>query len=139
MIKAVLDTNIFISGLFWKGAPYEILDLWRHGAFQWVLSPEIYEEYRRVSVDMSRHFPSVDLGDIFRTMELYCEMTEPVERFHLCTDRDDDKFIDTAVAANAGYIITGDKALLKVGRVESVVIIPPANFLKRLRASGDEV
>ena len=29
MIKFVLDTNVFISGIFWSGAPAKILDSWQ--------------------------------------------------------------------------------------------------------------
>lgn len=29
-LKTVIDTNVFISGIFWKGASYKVLDLWRN-------------------------------------------------------------------------------------------------------------
>lgn len=33
-VKVVIDTNVFISGIFWKGSSYKILDLWRKGAIK---------------------------------------------------------------------------------------------------------
>ena len=33
-IKAILDTNVIISGIFWKGAPFEILKAWQKHHFR---------------------------------------------------------------------------------------------------------
>lgn len=34
-MKAVIDTNVFVSGVFWKGPPREVLAAWEKYAFQW--------------------------------------------------------------------------------------------------------
>jgi predicted nucleic acid-binding protein len=47
-IKAILDTNVFISGVFWKGPPFEILKAWQQQRFRLAISVPILEEYRRV-------------------------------------------------------------------------------------------
>lgn len=47
-IKAILDTNVFISGVFWQGPPFEILKAWQEQRFRLVISPPILDEYRRV-------------------------------------------------------------------------------------------
>ena len=49
-MRVVIDTNVFVSGVFWKGPPAEILRAWRAGRIEIVLSPEILDEYRRVGV-----------------------------------------------------------------------------------------
>ena len=63
MIKAVVDTNIFASGVFWKGAPSDVLQAWMKGRFRWVVSAEIMDEYNRVLTELARGkldvFPSV--------------------------------------------------------------------------------
>ena len=33
-IKTILDTNVFISGVFWKGPPFEILKAWQEHEFR---------------------------------------------------------------------------------------------------------
>ena len=43
-MKVVLDTNIFISGIFWTGDSYKILDLWRKHNFELITSIEIIED-----------------------------------------------------------------------------------------------
>lgn len=43
-MRAVLDTNVLVSGVFFSGPPYEILGAWRHGRLGLVLSAEILDE-----------------------------------------------------------------------------------------------
>ena len=47
-MKIILDTNVFISGVFFSGPPYQILKSWRDGKVQLVISKEILAEYQRV-------------------------------------------------------------------------------------------
>ena len=46
-MKVVIDTNVFISGVFFTGPPSKILEAWRDERVRVVLSPDIFEEYRR--------------------------------------------------------------------------------------------
>ena len=43
-MKVVLDTNVFVSGVFFGGLPHKILEAWRDGKIQLLLSPAILEE-----------------------------------------------------------------------------------------------
>jgi len=43
-IKAILDTNSIVSGIFWKGAPFEILKAWQKRRFRLVVSLPILDE-----------------------------------------------------------------------------------------------
>ncbi len=47
-MKAILDTDVFISGGFWKCPPFEILKAWQEQRFRLAVSPPILDEYRRV-------------------------------------------------------------------------------------------
>ena len=44
-MKVVLDTNVFISGVFFSGPPHQILTAWRDGKIQLAISQEILKEY----------------------------------------------------------------------------------------------
>ena len=44
-MRFVLDTNVFVSGVFFGGHPYRILNAWRESRFTLVLSVEILDEY----------------------------------------------------------------------------------------------
>jgi predicted nucleic acid-binding protein len=45
MIRAVLDTNVLVSGIFWKGTPFRDLQAWQGRRFHVVLSRPILHEY----------------------------------------------------------------------------------------------
>ena len=59
-MKIVVDTNVFISGVFFAGLPYEILNAWRCGIVRLVISPPIFDEYRRVGAELACRFPKGD-------------------------------------------------------------------------------
>ena len=44
-MRVVLDTNVFVSGVFFGGPPHKILEAWRDGKIQLLLSPAILEDF----------------------------------------------------------------------------------------------
>ncbi len=132
-IKAILDTNVFISGVFWKGPPFEILKAWQEQRFQLVISPPILDEYRRVLDEMMKKRPLPVLNSILRVIELHSEMVEPVSFAEpVCGDPNDDKFLEAALAADADYVVSGDAALLNLKHHHGIEIVRPAQFLHLL-------
>lgn len=132
-IKAILDTNVLISGIFWKGVPFEILAAWQKRRFRLVISLPILYEYHRVLDEMSKKRPILALSSILEVIELHSEMVEPVSFAKtVCDDPDDDKFLEAALAANADYVVSGDAALLSVKNYHRIQIVRPALFLKLL-------
>lgn len=51
----------------------------------------------------------------------------PTERVTVCRDPDDNKFLEAALAAQAGYLVTGDKDLRDVGEYAGVKIRFPGS------------
>jgi putative PIN family toxin of toxin-antitoxin system len=52
-MKIVLDTNVFISGIFFSGPPAQILKAWKDQKFQIVISKEILREYQRAAHELA--------------------------------------------------------------------------------------
>jgi uncharacterized protein len=131
-MRTVLDTNVFVSGVFFTGPPYRILEGWRDGKLQLVISAEILEEYRRVGEALAERFHSVNLGPIIDLVEakakkvLVQSLSAPV-----CTDPDDDKFLACALAAKCKLIVSGDKHLLKVSGFQGITVMPPRQFVDK--------
>ena len=131
-MKVVLDTNVFVSGVFFGGPPFLILQAWRDGKIQLVISPEILDEYRRVGEILAEEHPAVDLepmlefviqnADVFAASPL----SEPV-----CEDPDDDKFIACVLASASRTIISGDKHLLRVTGFQDIEVLNPRDFLEK--------
>jgi putative PIN family toxin of toxin-antitoxin system len=131
-VKIVLDTNVFISGVFFKGPPYQILKAWRNQEFQIVISLEILDEYHRVGEELSAQFPEVGLDPI---LELFATKAELIEAALLdeavCDDPDDDKFFACAIAGGANFIVSGDKHLLKMSGYQRITVVRPRQFIDK--------
>lgn len=59
-MKVVLDTNVFISAVFFGGVPGKILRAWRDGDLHIVLSTEIVEEYIEVLQRLGKRHPPIE-------------------------------------------------------------------------------
>ncbi len=111
-MKVLLDTNVFVSGIFWKGPPHTILEAWKNKEFQLILSIDILDEYQRVLDELSVKYPRVGIttSKIMEVIRVYSEIVSTVKFSKpICEDPDDDKFLEAACASNAKYIVTGDK------------------------------
>ena len=128
-MKIVLDTNVFISGIFFHGPPAEILEAWKKSKFQIVLSKEIIEEYQRVAESLADKFPGIDISSIIDLIAIHAEIidTEGIEVFE-CEDPDDNKFIECAIASKAKLIVSGDKHLLKISGYKNIAVHKPRDF-----------
>jgi len=131
-MKVVLDTNVFISGVFFSGPPYQILKAWRDGKIQLVLSEKILEEYLRVAEVLSERFPQIQLSPILELLTVEAEFTFSFDLPRpVCADPDDDKFIECAIAGKAEAIISGDKHLLKASGYHGLEVMTPREFVDK--------
>ena len=95
-IKAVVDTNVLISGIFWRGVPFEILRAWQQGSFTLVTSLLILEEYWRVLTEVKAVRGLAIPASILELIELHSLVVEQVSFPQaVCDDPDDDKFLET--------------------------------------------
>jgi putative PIN family toxin of toxin-antitoxin system len=130
-MKVVVDTNVVISGVFFGGMPSRVLEAWRDGEFDLVVSPEVLEEYRRVGEELTARFPGVSLAPFLALLVMNAEIVEaPGLSDQVSRDRDDDKFIACALAANCQTIISGDKDLLEVTGYQGLKVVAPRVFLE---------
>jgi putative PIN family toxin of toxin-antitoxin system len=135
--RAVLDTNVFVSGLINPlGFPAATLKALRSGRFTLLSSPPINEEIIEV-LNRPRIRDRYGLGDrIFDVSFILWEVAELVidlPDVRVCSDPDDDKFLATAVGGRADYLVTGDVGdLLHLREYKSVAIISPRDFISKL-------
>jgi uncharacterized protein len=130
-MNVILDTNVLVSGIFFKGPPFRILQMWKKGKFQIIISHEILEEYRRVVRDLSIQFPNVDISNLFELITLKAHLTLSLSlKKQLCKDPDDDKFFSAALAGKTSVIISGDKHLLEKSGFSGITVLQPTKFLE---------
>lgn len=129
-MKIVLDTNVLVSGIFFSGPPADILRAWSRGKFRLVLSPEILDEYTRVSAELADKFPDIDIRRILDLVVVRSEVCSPAALpQQVCEDPHDDKFFAAALDSRAKIIISGDKHLLRVSGYQGVSVLTPRQFL----------
>ena len=124
-LKLVIDTNILISAaLSSQGAPARLV---RYALAQHrlVFSQPTFDELRtrmyRPKFDRYISLESRErLLHDFNACAHWVDIGEPAL---YCRDRDDDKFIETALVAQAPYLISGDNDLLQTGELTALKII----------------
>ena len=126
----MLDTNVFVSGIFFPGPPSRILEAWRDDNVQLAISPDIFHEYQRIGSELSKQFPIVDLNSILGLVIIHAVMfPSPKLPEPVCEDPDDDKFIACAITSKSNVIVSGDKHLLKVSGFRGINILKPREFV----------
>jgi putative PIN family toxin of toxin-antitoxin system len=128
-MRVVLDTNVLASGnVYLDSIPGRILRVWIEGAFELVLSHYIIDEMVRILPQMKKCALTKD--EIRSLAEMYlllATITEPFTDFiPELRDAKDQLVLGTFRAAQADYLITGDKDLLALNG--KWPILTPAEF-----------
>jgi putative PIN family toxin of toxin-antitoxin system len=133
-VKVVLDTNILVSALLFKGSLSVLVGLWKSGRIIPMLSKATFEEFRTVLSYPKFKLAANEIKTIVEREVLpFFEIVEATEEVRgACKDPDDDKFISCALSASADFVISGDKDLCEVGRHKSVKIIKAADFIRMM-------
>ena len=130
-MKVVLDTNIFISGIFWKGSSNKVILNLREGKVTLVTSLKIISEIIKVLKDFKIRLLDDMIKEWVDLIVRNSIIVEPKERIEIVKDDPkDDIFIETAVAGNVDYIISQDNHLLKLKEFRGIKIITPEEFNK---------
>jgi uncharacterized protein len=132
-VKVVVDTNVLVSALvFPGGAPEQVYRLAIEGGITLIASPPLLAEVGRVLTEKfgwQDDYVRAALAQIVRIGEI----VEPVELVDvIADDPDDDRVLEAAQTAGAGFIVSGDRHLLSLGRWGEVAILSPAEFLGAL-------
>ena len=130
-MKVVLDTNIFISGIFWKGSSNKVITNWKEGKFTLVTSLEAVSEIIKVLKDFKIKLSDEMIKEWVDLIVRNSMIVEPKEKIEAVKDDPKDNiFIETAVAGNVDYIISQDNHLLKLKEFRGIKIITPEEFNK---------
>jgi len=132
-MRVVLDTNIFISGIFWRGSSRKVLDSWKEGRFTLIASLETIYEISKVLSDFKIRLPEEMIRGWVDLIIGNSTVIEIKERMDVVkADPKDNIFIETAMSGNADLIISRDKHLLRIGEINGVRIITPEEFNETL-------
>ena len=141
-IRAVIDTNVFVSGIISPiGSPRKILELAKRAVFRVVTSisinREILEVLHRDHIYTKYSLNENIVDDIAAFLYEGTILTEDSYKVSKITeDPDDNKFIGCAIEGEAEYIVSGDEHLLSLKSYKGIQIVSADSFLKILEKSG---
>lgn len=133
-MRIVIDTNIWISGLLWRGLPWKLLCLAEAGEVELCIAPSMLIELAEV-LSYERLQPRLEqLGLIpaelvAYAMNLASILEVPEGSPIVVADPDDDVFLHCAVIAGAACVVSGDDHLLDLGTYADIPILTVRDFL----------
>lgn len=132
-MRVCIDTNVWISGIVFGGAPAKIVQLAFEKKFVVVTSGAILNEVERI-LQVKFDLPRKDVSRLsYRIAQIADVFEPPGELKVIAADPDDDLIVETAVIGNARYLVSGDKKhVLPLKRYGQVRIVNPREFIQVL-------
>jgi len=129
-MRVVIDTNVILSGIFWKDPLEKILRLWDEGHFELLISIPVFAEYQEVAARLLRKYERSATDKILEDIFIRSHLISPVRiKVPSCNDPDDIMFLELAIAGGASFLISGDKHLRKVYTYPGGEVVSPSSFI----------
>jgi uncharacterized protein len=128
---AVFDTNVLLSGVGWRGKPFQCLELARAGIVEALTCQEILDELAEklsAKLNISPDAVTETLADLL-SFQRFVSIANRLSV--IAADPDDDMVLECAVAGGATHIVSGDRRhVLPLGSYQGISIVSPAQFLQ---------
>ena len=133
MVKVVLDTNIWISAIFFGGKLAHILNAWKEEKFTVVFSQDTFVEAENKLLFWGKKLDAEkEVAEYLLAINKNAFFVYPQKHFTLSRDPKDNKLLDAACQAKAKYLVSGDRDLLVLEKIGKTKIIGPKVFLHML-------
>jgi len=139
-LRAVIDTNLFISGIFAKDSlSAQLQNLWINLEFELVTSIEIIKEISRVLnyPRIKDHFKPKDknIKRFFRLIFRKAVIAKDIYKTDRITeDPTDNKFLACALEKKADYIVSRDPHLRNIKHYHGIQIVDVKTFIEKVKA-----
>lgn len=134
-MRAVLDTNIYISALVFPGGRAEkAVHAAADGRFDLLISKPIMLEVLDVLARKFGRDPE-ELSRVALFLADLARRVRPRKKLTILRDDPDNRILECALSGHAEMVVTGDQAMLKLERVEEVRILTLRDFLKIIHRS----
>jgi len=127
-LRVVIDTNVLVSGIVFKGNPRQVLQTVISRRIQAVSSRPLLAELAEV-LGKKLKFSSPKIKQITDRLAELLEIVQPRKSIQVCRDPDDNRVLEAAFAGDCDYLITGDKDLLVLKKYRSIRILTPSEFI----------
>ena len=129
--KIILDTNLWISFLITKKFS-QLDDLIENKKITLIFSDELIEEFIDVvsRPKFKKYFSKKDIEKILEYFDQFGELIKVKSDIQICRDEKDNFLLNLSIDSKANYLITGDKDLLALEKIENTKIKPFADFIE---------
>jgi putative PIN family toxin of toxin-antitoxin system len=127
--RVTLDTNIYVSALNFGGKPAQLLGMAQARTIRIDISDAIMAELIRA---LREDFAWDGYGIHFMREKLtkITNRVIPKRTLKVVDDPDDDRILECAVEAGSEFIVTNDKAILRLGEYDGIKMIRAVDFLQ---------
>ena len=135
-MKVVLDTNVLVSALITRGKSKKLFDKILEKKLEVAISEKTLAELKEV-LKRPKFRKYVDKKTINRFIRLINRKLTPVKissYFDITVDKGDNLILNTAYAASADYIISGDEHLLRLKTFKGIRIVTPKEMMEVLKS-----
>lgn len=135
MKKAVLDTNVLISGTLFSGPPRKLLEAALERKFKLVTSPAILSELQRILAEKFG-LASEEIIEIEQRINKLASVVETtgIRVNRIKQDPPDNRILEAAKAAKADFIVSGDKRhILPLQKFGQAKIVTSSQLLAELK------
>lgn len=134
-MRATIDTNVFVSGIFWEGNfCSQIIDKWKNKKFKLVSSIEIINELVKTLKDFKIQMPEEMIEEWRNLIIENSIIVEPTIKLNVIKeDSDDNKFLEASITGKVDIIISQDRHLLRLKEYQGIKIINPEEALLLLK------
>jgi putative PIN family toxin of toxin-antitoxin system len=135
----VVDTNVLVSALLWKGTPGRVFELARENEIQLFTSRVLLDELSDTlsKKKLAKYIDATGLS-ASQMLSNYRKMatlvtTRELER-QVSRDIDDDAVLACALAAGADLIVSGDEDLLVLKKFQNIPIVTIAIGMSKIKS-----
>jgi putative PIN family toxin of toxin-antitoxin system len=119
------------------GPSFQILEAWRKGTFDLLISQAILDEVNRVlhypRIKVKRKLTEERIEGVLDRLNRHGIVISPGHRVRAINeDAEDNKFIEVAIEGEADCIVTGDGHILSLGKYKGIKILPPQEFIREV-------
>ena len=133
-MRVVLDTNVLLVSIAPKSVYRPIFEALLANKYQLVVSNDVLSEYREIFEQRANPIVATNVLEALTNLSNEIKQEIYVKWNIIEADKDDNKFVDCAIAGNCNYLVTNDKHfnILKEHGNDLVKLINIHEFMKIL-------
>jgi putative PIN family toxin of toxin-antitoxin system len=135
-MKVVLDTNIWLSAIFWKGEADKLIKSCLNKKIELIITEEILDEIIEVLNKESKFQKYIkkrkqSIEDLVRTILSIATLIKTQSKIDLIKKHPKDNMIlEAALDGKVDYIVSYDKHILNMLEFREIRILDPREFLR---------